>query len=166
MNKPHISVMNAMPSSAELSQVRAGLSRRAVLKLSLAASGLLSASGLMAYLGYSSGPAAPAVFELDRPETYPPGSATHLAQAGAWLLHGARGLYALSTRCPHLGCTVERRPEGFQCPCHGSQFAPDGAVRRGPATRPLGYLKLTLNSAGRLVLHAEETSQPTARLSL
>ena len=158
--------MNAMPSSAELSRVRAGLSRRAVLKLSLATSGLLAAGGLLEYLQFPEGTAAPANFELERPETYAIGSATHLPQAGAWLLRDARGLYAMSTRCPHLGCTVERRPDGFQCPCHGSQFAPDGEVRRGPATRALAYLKLTLNSAGRLELHADETSQPTARLSL
>jgi cytochrome b6-f complex iron-sulfur subunit len=41
--------------------------------------------------------------------------------------------------CTHLGCTfpwngVEQQ---FQCPCHGSRFASDGSVVRGPADRPL-----------------------------
>jgi cytochrome b6-f complex iron-sulfur subunit len=137
-----------------------------MLKLSLAASGVLAAGGLVEYLQYSEGAAVPSTFELARPETYAMGSATHLAQPGAWLLRDARGLYALSTRCPHLGCTVQRQLDGFTCPCHGSQFALDGQLRRGPATRPLAYFKLTRGSDGRLVLHADETSAPADRLSI
>jgi cytochrome b6-f complex iron-sulfur subunit len=30
-----------------------------------------------------------------------------------------------------------RTNEQFECPCHGSVFAIDGSVVRGPATRPL-----------------------------
>jgi len=158
--------MPATPSSADPRAERASLSRRAVLKLSLAASGVLAAGGLVEYLQYSEAAAAPTTFELDRPETYALGSATHLAQPGAWLLRDARGLYALSTRCPHLGCTVERQVDGFTCPCHGSQFAPDGLLRRGPATRPLVYLKLTQGSDGRRVLHADQTSAPVDRFGI
>lgn len=41
--------------------------------------------------------------------------------------------------CTHLGCTFpwNEVEQQFQCPCHGSQFAPDGSVQRGPANRPL-----------------------------
>ncbi len=153
-----------MPSNAEPSGARAVWSRRAVLKLSLAASGLLAAGGLIEYLNYQSAPAAAATAELDRPEAYPAGSATHLAAAGAWLLRDAGGLYAMSTRCPHLGCTVARQADGFRCPCHGSQFAPDGAVRVGPATRALSYLKLTLSSEGRVIVHTDQVTEASARL--
>lgn len=49
---------------------------------------------------------------------------------------GARGIV---DNCTHLGCTFPWNPidEQFQCPCHGSRFAPDGSVVRGPANRPL-----------------------------
>jgi Rieske Fe-S protein len=49
-------------------------------------------------------------------------------------------LHAVSSVCPHRSCDVEWNAEGkvWDCPCHGSRFAPDGAVLRGPAARPLG----------------------------
>ena len=107
----------------------------------------------------------PTAFELDAPEAYGAGAAVHVAEAGAWLLRDAAGLYAISTRCPHLGCTVERQAAGFRCPCHGSEFAPDGAVQRGPADQPLTYLTLTRNSAGRVVVHTDQPAAPAARLT-
>ncbi len=44
---------------------------------------------------------------------------------------------ALSAICTHAGCTVHFATTNIACPCHGSLFALDGTVTRGPATRPL-----------------------------
>jgi cytochrome b6-f complex iron-sulfur subunit len=155
-----------MPSSADANagEARTELTRRAVLKLGLAVSGVLAAGGLVEYLQYQAGTAAPTAFELDLPSDYPAGSATHVSVAGAWLLRDAGGLYAISTRCPHLGCTVERQATGFQCPCHGSQFTLDGQLRRGPATRPLACLKLTLSEQGHVVIHSDQVTDASVRL--
>ena len=49
-------------------------------------------------------------------------------------------LHAVSARCTHVGCIVSWNPaeRSWDCPCHGSRFAPDGEVIQGPAVRPLG----------------------------
>jgi glycine/D-amino acid oxidase-like deaminating enzyme/nitrite reductase/ring-hydroxylating ferredoxin subunit len=48
-------------------------------------------------------------------------------------------VHTVSTRCTHLGCRVawNRAERSWDCPCHGSRFAPDGAVLQGPAVQPL-----------------------------
>jgi Rieske Fe-S protein len=54
----------------------------------------------------------------------------------------ATGFFVLHAECTHAGCTVPRmNSQGImQCPCHGSQFAADGSVRRSPAVQPLRRL--------------------------
>jgi glycine/D-amino acid oxidase-like deaminating enzyme/nitrite reductase/ring-hydroxylating ferredoxin subunit len=62
----------------------------------------------------------------------------------------AGGLHAVSGVCTHLGCVVGWNPaEGsWDCPCHGSRFAPDGAVIQGPAVDDLANRDDVLRRAG------------------
>jgi Rieske Fe-S protein len=55
---------------------------------------------------------------------------------------------AFSAVCTHQGCTVSRVADGqIHCPCHGSSFdAATGAVRNGPATRPLAKVAVVVRS--------------------
>lgn len=48
-------------------------------------------------------------------------------------------LHAVSATCTHLGCLIafNSAERAWECPCHGSRFAPDGEVLQGPAVRPL-----------------------------
>jgi nitrite reductase/ring-hydroxylating ferredoxin subunit len=64
------------------------------------------------------------------------------------LLRQATGFAAVSGVCTHLECRL--RPSGtfLRCPCHGSTFEPDGAVVRGPATRPLPTYAVRETPAG------------------
>ena len=52
---------------------------------------------------------------------------------------GDGGLNVLSPVCPHLKCIVQWNPHAgsWDCPCHGSRFAPDGRNIEGPALSPL-----------------------------
>ncbi|MER5929107.1 FAD-dependent oxidoreductase [Streptomyces sp. NPDC002054] len=53
-------------------------------------------------------------------------------------------LRAVAARCTHMGCLVafNRDEQAWECPCHGSRFAPDGRVLQGPATTPLAPREL------------------------
>lgn len=53
-------------------------------------------------------------------------------------------LHVHSAACTHLGCIVHwnSTEQCWDCPCHGSQFAPDGSVLNGPAIVPLAKKKL------------------------
>lgn len=66
--------------------------------------------------------------------------------------------YALSSRCPHQGCTVN--PMDFSneitCPCHGSFFAIDGKRLGGPAPGPLA--KYTISFDGQDTLEVKVPS--------
>jgi quinol---cytochrome c reductase iron-sulfur subunit, bacillus type len=66
------------------------------------------------------------------------------------------GVEALSAVCPHLGCEVPwNAAEGkFMCPCHGSQFAPDGSLLHGPAARGMDTLPIKA-AKGNLMLRYE-----------
>jgi glycine/D-amino acid oxidase-like deaminating enzyme/nitrite reductase/ring-hydroxylating ferredoxin subunit len=51
----------------------------------------------------------------------------------------AGGLQLHSAKCTHAGCVVHWNPfeKCWDCPCHGSHFAPDGTAINGPAVEPL-----------------------------
>jgi Rieske Fe-S protein len=57
---------------------------------------------------------------------------------------------ALSSVCPHLGCAVDYHATAgeFECPCHASAFAKDGAKLFGPSLRGLDPLPVKLVETG------------------
>jgi Rieske Fe-S protein len=66
---------------------------------------------------------------------------------------GPDSFFALSRLCSHQQCDIDIKSDHFECPCHGSQFAADGHVLRGPniASPPIGplrSLKVTIDPAG------------------
>jgi Rieske Fe-S protein len=62
-------------------------------------------------------------------------------------------LCALSSVCPHLGCTVPwvSAKDEFVCPCHGAVFAPDGSRVSGPALRGMDSLETSTKDGQLLV---------------
>jgi cytochrome b6-f complex iron-sulfur subunit len=77
------------------------------------------------------------------PETLQAGEAFVPPGRNVALFRDAEGVFAISTVCTHLGCIVKPTGEGFDCPCHGSRFARDGSVTKGPAPRALAWRKVS-----------------------
>lgn len=71
-----------------------------------------------------------------------------------WVIRSKKGLYALWARCTHLGCTPNwfLDQKRFRCPCHGSNFSPDGDVISGPAPKPLWRCKVEIAASGDLLI--------------
>jgi cytochrome b6-f complex iron-sulfur subunit len=124
-------------------------------KVLLGVSTLLGLGALIRFLDYQSEPPRPTVFDLGPAEKYAPGSRTAIAAAQAILLHTENGFVALSTTCPHLGCTVEATTAGFTCPCHNSRFDQQGTLLQGPATHSLTKLRVEQTAQGQLILHTD-----------
>ncbi|MFI6277280.1 FAD-dependent oxidoreductase [Streptomyces sp. NPDC050988] len=76
------------------------------------------------------------------PDDIPPGDGAVVRLGGRqYAVHRDENghVQAVSARCTHLGCIVSfnRAEQAWECPCHGSRFAPDGEILQGPAVHPL-----------------------------
>lgn len=98
-----------------------------------------------------------------RPEDFTPLGLTFIPAATAWLGHDAAGFFAVSAVCPHLGCTIARQGDGFECPCHGSRFNRQGEAIHGPAAASLTFLEVQADESGRLVILPQTSVPLTAR---
>jgi len=77
-----------------------------------------------------------------------------LNEQRVWIIRTDKGFYALWARCTHLGCTPNWFPDQnrFKCPCHGSNYTPQGDVIAGPAPKPLWRPKIELAATGDLII--------------
>ncbi len=116
------------------------------------------------FIGYQPPGPDPTIIPLGTLESLPPLPA-HIERALIFLLKDDGGYYALDNVCTHLGCLIHPQPDGsFACPCHGSRYAADGQVIRGPATRPLPYLELQRDGAGQIFVLRSKQVAATFRL--
>ena len=103
-------------------------------------------------------------FRVTLPDSLPAGEAYIPPGRSVAVFRDAQGVYAVSTICTHLGCVVKTTPEGFECPCHGSRFGLDGSVTKGPAPKPLPWLRVSAGEGGWIIDEAA-TIPPGTKVS-
>lgn len=130
------------------------ISRRDFLKLFtnafLALAGMSGIGGLFRFLSYQFDESPQTEFDIGSAYDYPFNSRTVLAYIPAVITHDKDGFQVISLECTHLGCMLEPRNFGFECPCHGSRFDPFGLALRGPAVKNLRKLRVEEYDDGNL----------------
>ncbi|MDA0321637.1 MAG: Rieske 2Fe-2S domain-containing protein [Verrucomicrobia bacterium] len=97
-------------------------------------------------------PEASSVVRIGKAEDFPPGTSRVMLEHRIRVFSSSEGIAAVSLICTHLGCIVKETADGFSCPCHGSKFALDGKVIKGPAPRALNWLACARAADGTLLV--------------
>ena len=88
--------------------------------------------------------------KLGKPIDYPVDTYTLEEEFGLFVYRDHEGAKAVSSVCTHLGCTVQKTEDGFECPCHGSCYSPGGDVLSGPAPTSLAWYAIDKTPDGRI----------------
>ena len=129
---------------------------------------LVVAAGWTAYesLRPLASSAAGGTLNLGNASSYRPGTATYVPEGRLFVANTGTRMFALSQRCPHLGCRIPfcESSGRFECPCHGSKYDLGGEWIEGPAPRGMDRYQLTLDSAsGALVVDTSKVITGPAR---
>lgn len=89
-------------------------------------------------------------FPLGLPSDFKARTVTWLRDRSLFVLRDEKGFGAFSSKCTHLGCTVQRTAAGFSCPCHGAKYDEQGRVASGPARRALPWFAIWQEPDGRI----------------
>ncbi len=101
----------------------------------------------------------PSRFRVGKPDSFPLGTRLPLTRQRVTVVRTEAGMAAISNTCTHLGCVVTTTEIGFDCPCHGSRFDPEGTVLGGPAPRPLPWFRLALSPGGEVEIDTASRSR-------
>ncbi len=88
-------------------------------------------------LGYTAGSGEKWI-PVGKVTDYTVGQAKLIKDEKLYILRNETGFKAMSAKCTHLGCAVDRVADGtYLCPCHGSAYDAKGLVTHGPAKKAL-----------------------------
>jgi cytochrome b6-f complex iron-sulfur subunit len=91
--------------------------------------------------------------KLGAPSDFDTGTATYFPEGRLYVVKAKGDLFALSQKCPHLGCRVPfcESSGRFECPCHGSIFDIGGEYIQGPAPRGMDRYPLEVKNGAAVV---------------
>lgn len=136
--------------------------RREVLRVAFrVGAGLLGGAGVLttceALRPLGDGAAEGGRVTVGPPERYADRTATYVQRARLYVTRVQGELFALSQRCPHLGCQVPfcEASGRFECPCHGSRYNLAGEWIDGPSPRGMDRYPIEV-ADGRVVVDTSE----------
>jgi cytochrome b6-f complex iron-sulfur subunit len=91
------------------------------------------------------------IFNIGYPSAFKQGvNQEFLLSNRVWVVLEPGRLFVILAVCTHLGCTPDWLPQQnmFHCPCHGSEYDPEGVNFAGPAPRPMDRCHVTLLANG------------------
>jgi Rieske Fe-S protein len=93
---------------------------------------------------------------------FPPESSTYVPAGRLYIANTKGYLFALSQKCPHLGCHVPfcESSGRFECPCHGSVYDLAGEYIKGPAPRGMDRYHVALQGENVVVDTGTLTNGP------
>ena len=90
--------------------------------------------------------------KVGKPSDFPVDTYTLVEDLNIFIYRDHEGIKAVSAECTHLGCTLQRTLDGFECPCHGSCYSDRGEVLAGPAPRDLPWCSIEKALDGNIVV--------------
>ena len=105
-------------------------------------------------------PEVTGLLRLGNPSTFPPGTVTVLPEHKVCVFGTEDGIGVMSLVCTHLGCIVKKLQTGFDCPCHGSKFGPQGELLGGPAPSSLPWWAVSQAPDGTILVDLSKEIPP------
>ena len=123
--------------------------------------------GAAAYTGYEAlrpltAGSSGAKIDVGSVSSFAPGTSTYVPAGRMYVVNADNYLFALSQKCPHLGCHVPFCDSSgrFECPCHGSVYDLAGEYITGPAPRGMDRYHVTIAGDTVVVDTAVEITGP------
>lgn len=95
---------------------------------------------------------------------FPVDTYTYLEDQNIFVYRDHEAIKSVSAVCTHLGCTVQRTTEGFECPCHGSCYSDSGKVLSGPAPTSLSWYHMEKGPGGNIIVDMDKLVKPEEKL--
>jgi cytochrome b6-f complex iron-sulfur subunit len=102
--------------------------------------------------------------KIGKPGLFPLNDYTYIHEHKLFIYRDNTGVKVVSSICTHLGCAIEKIENGFQCPCHGSQYDREGHVLSGPALKDLPWYRLYRSMDGQIIVDLTKTVDPDYKL--
>ncbi|MFH1724369.1 MAG: Rieske (2Fe-2S) protein [Elusimicrobiota bacterium] len=104
--------------------------------------------------------------DIPDPHAIAVGEHIWLERANVFVVRDEEGLYGISARCTHLGCTVAKEGARFVCRCHGAVYDEKGARVSGPQPKGLPWLAIERRSDGRYAVDLDAETPPGTKFRI